>query len=277
VDQGDFKEIVPIAIEGAVRYLTASEKAVSPARGGRSFAADSQNIAKLIDHTLLKPEATQEDIRKLCMEAVQWGFASVCVNPANVPLAAKILRGTKVKVCTVIGFTLGATLPSVKIREEKEAIKLGSQEVDMVINIGALKSGDDKAVESEIRGVVEAAHRGGAICKVILETSLLTHGEKVRAARAAKRAGADFVKTSTGFSTGGATPDEVALLRSVVGPKMGVKASGGVRTLEDVLKMIKAGATRIGASAGVKIMEQAGGLTTSSTQMPGATTPRSKG
>jgi deoxyribose-phosphate aldolase len=214
-------------------------------------------FAALIDHTLLKPEASREDIRKLCQEAVRFGFASVCINPWNVPLAAELVRGTKVKVCTVIGFPLGATLPRIKIQEAEEAIKLGAQEVDMVLNIGALKSGQDEVVESDIRAVVDVAHRGGAICKVIFETSLLTVEEKVRASLASKRAGADFVKTSTGFSTGGATAEDVALMRAVVGSEMGVKASGGVRTFNDLKKMVCAGATRIGASASVKIMEQA--------------------
>jgi deoxyribose-phosphate aldolase len=216
-------------------------------------------IAGLIDHTLLKPEASRDDIRKLCQEAARFGFASVCIHPWNVPLAAELLRGTSVKVCTVVGFPLGATLPQVKIYEAEEAIKLGAQEIDMVINIGALKSGQDDVVESDIRGVVEASHRGGAICKVILETALLTVEEKVRAAKAAKNAGADFVKTSTGFSTAGATAEDVALLRSVVGPQMGIKAAGGVRSFEDLKRMVCAGATRIGASASVKIMEEAGG------------------
>jgi len=217
-------------------------------------------LAKLIDHTLLKPEASRDEIRQLCEEAMRFGFASVCINPWNVPLASELLRGSNVKVCTVIGFPLGVTLPRVEIYEAEEAIKLGAQEIDMVINVGALKSARDDMVESDIRGVAEAAHHGGAICKVILETSLLTIEEKVRASLASKRAGADFVKTSTGFSTGGATVEDVALMRAVVGSEIGVKASGGVRTLEDLKKMVSAGANRIGASAGVKIMEQAAGL-----------------
>jgi deoxyribose-phosphate aldolase len=216
-----------------------------------------EEIASLIDHTLLKPEASRDEIRKLCQEAAHFGFASVCINPWNVPLAAEMLRGTKVKVCTVVGFPLGATLPQVKIYEAEEAIKLGAQEVDMVINIGALKSGQDDVVESDIRGVVDASHRGGAICKVILETALLTQEEKTRASAAAKRAGADFVKTSTGFSTAGATAEDVALMRAVVGPGIGIKAAGGVRSFADLKKMVRAGATRIGASASVKIMEEA--------------------
>jgi deoxyribose-phosphate aldolase len=218
-----------------------------------------EQIAGLIDHTLLKPEASPEEILKLCEEAACFGFASVCVNPWNVALAAEMLRGTKVKVCTVVGFPLGATLPQVKRYEAEEAIKQGAQEIDMVINIGALKSVHDEIVESDIRGVVEASHRGGAICKVILETALLTNVEKVRASRLSKKAGADFVKTSTGFSTAGATAEDVALMRSVVGSEIGVKAAGGVRSYEDLKKMVRAGATRVGASASVKIMEQAAG------------------
>jgi deoxyribose-phosphate aldolase len=215
------------------------------------------DIARLIDHTLLKPDATREEIRKICVEALKFGFASVCVNPWNVSQVAELLRGSEVRVCTVVGFPLGATLPQVKQFEAEEAIKLGAQEIDMVINIGALKSGLAEAVEADIRGVAEASHRGGAICKVILETSLLTTEEKVRGSLAAKNAGADFVKTSTGFSTGGATAEDVRLMRAVVGDGLGVKASGGVRSLEDVQKMVEAGATRIGASASVKILEQA--------------------
>jgi deoxyribose-phosphate aldolase len=222
-------------------------------------------VAGLIDHTLLKPEASRDDIRKLCEEAAHFGFATVCVNPWNVPLAAELLRGTAVKVCSVVGFPLGAMLPQVKIHEAEESIKLGAREIDMVINIGALKSGQDDVVEFDIRGVVEASHRGGAICKVILETALLTVEEKMRALIACKKAGADFVKTSTGFSTAGATAEDVALMRAVVGSKIGVKAAGGVRSFEDLKKMVCAGATRIGASASVKIMEQAAGATAPST------------
>jgi deoxyribose-phosphate aldolase len=223
-----------------------------------------QEIASLIDHTLLKPEASRDEIRKLCQEAAHFGFASVCINPWNVPLAAEMLRGTKVKVCTVVGFPLGATLPQVKIYEAEEAIRLGAQEIDMVINIGALKSGQHDVVESDIRGVVDASHRGGAICKVILETAFLTQEEKTRTSAAAKRAGADFVKTSTGFSTAGATAEDVALMRTVVGPEIGIKAAGGVRSFADLKKMVRAGATRIGASASVKIMEEAANAETGS-------------
>src|SRR5271156_3413587 len=213
-------------------------------------------IARLIDHTLLKPDATQDEIRKLCEEALQYRFASVCVNPWNVAQAAEILRGSTVKVCTVVGFPLGATLPEVKVFEAQKSIERGAQEIDMVINIGALKSGRLDAVKEDIQGVVAASHHAGAICKVIIETCLLTREEKVQASLAAKNAGADFVKTSTGFSTAGATPDDVRLIRETIGPNTGIKAAGGVRSLEDLQKMIAAGATRIGASAGVKIIEQ---------------------
>jgi deoxyribose-phosphate aldolase len=215
------------------------------------------SIAHLIDHTLLKPEASRDDLRKLCQEAVRFGFASVCVNPWYVPLAAELTRSSSVKVCSVVGFPLGATLPQVKAYEADEVIKLGAQEVDMVINVGALKSKQDDAVEADIRGVAEAAHRHGAICKVIIEAALLTPDEKVRACFACKSAGADFVKTSTGFGPGGATAEDVALMRAVVGGEIGIKAAGGIRTLEDLKKMVSAGATRIGASASVRIMEQA--------------------
>lgn len=227
---------------------------------GAAVGPVEADIARLIDHTLLKPEASRDDIRKLCNEALKFGFASVCVNPWYVSLAAEILRGSQVRVCTVVGFPLGATLPQVKVFETEETIKLGAQEIDMVINIGALKSRQDEAVEADTRGVVEASHHGGAICKVILETALLTADEKVRGSLAAKNAGADFVKTSTGFSTGGATAEDVRLMRAAVGRDIGIKAAGGVRSLEDVQKMVEAGATRIGASASIKIIEQARGV-----------------
>ncbi len=221
------------------------------------MALTPQQIARLIDHTLLKPEATRDEISKLCDEALKYGFASVCVNPWNVPQAAELLRTSAVKVCTVVGFPLGATLPAVKAFEAQQSLERGAQEIDMVINIGAMKSGLLDAVTADIRGVVDTAHRGGGICKVILETALLTREEKVEASLAAKDAGADFVKTSTGFSISGATPEDVRLIRETIGTSTGIKAAGGVRTLEDLLKMVEAGATRIGASAGVKIVEQA--------------------
>ncbi|MEO8042142.1 MAG: deoxyribose-phosphate aldolase, partial [Acidobacteriota bacterium] len=195
--------------------------------------ATAHDWASLIDHTLLKPEASEADIRKLCDEAAKFGFASVCVNPAWVKAAAEFLRGTGVPVCTVIGFPLGATLPDVKAYEARRSIFNGAREVDMVINIGALKSGDDCAVEDDIRAVVDAAHENRVLCKVIIETALLTDDEKVRACLAAKNAGADFVKTSTGFSKGGATVDDIALMRRTVGSSLGVKASGGVKGIDD--------------------------------------------
>jgi deoxyribose-phosphate aldolase len=222
--------------------------------------ATAHDWASLIDHTLLKPEATESDIKKLCEEAVQFGFASVCVNPAWVKRAAEFLKGSSVPVCTVIGFPLGATLPDVKAFEARRSIFNGAREVDMVINIGALKSGDDCLVEDDIKAVVEAAHENGILCKVIIETALLTDEEKVRACLASKNAGADFVKTSTGFAKGGATADDVALMRRTVGKGLGVKASGGVKGIEDARAMFEAGATRIGASVGVKIAQEASGI-----------------
>lgn len=209
-------------------------------------------LAKLIDHTALKPETTKAQITQLCKEAKEYGFASVCVNPTWVKLAAELLAGSDVKVCTVIGFPLGANTSAVKAFEAKDAIANGAGEVDMVINIAALKDKDDALVESDIRAVVEAAN--GTLVKVIIETSLLSDEEKVRACEIAVKAGTDFVKTSTGFSTGGATKEDVALMRKTVGPTIGVKASGGVRTKQDVEDMVVAGATRIGASAGVAIV-----------------------
>lgn len=226
--------------------------------------ATAHDWASLIDHTLLKPEAAEADIRKLCDEARQFGFASVCVNPAWVKRAAEFLQGSGVPVCTVIGFPLGATLPDVKAYEARRAIFNGAREVDMVINIGALKSNDDCAVEDDIRAVVEAAHENHILCKVIIETALLTDDEKVRACFAAKNAGADFVKTSTGFAKGGATANDVALMRRTVGKALGVKASGGVKGIEDARAMFEAGATRIGASVGVKIAQEASGIETTS-------------
>ena len=221
--------------------------------------ASAKDWASLIDHTLLKPEATDEDIKRLCEEAARYRFASVCVNPTWVKVAACSLRGTGVPVCTVIGFPLGATLADVKAYEARRAIFDGASEVDMVINVGALKSGDDCLVEHDIRSVVEVAHEYQVTCKVIIETALLTDDEKVRACLAAKKAGADFVKTSTGFSKSGATVADIALMRRTVGADLGVKASGGVKGLEDARKLVEAGATRIGASVGVKIAQEAAG------------------
>lgn len=210
-------------------------------------------LNKYIDHTLLKADASQEQIETLIEEAKKYDFASVCVNPTWVSFAAQALKATDVKVCTVIGFPLGANTPEIKACETSDAIQNGANEVDMVINIGALKSRNFDLVKRDIRAVVEAAK--GTLVKVIIETCLLTDDEKVKACQIAQKAGADFVKTSTGFSTGGATVEDVALMRKTVGPDMGVKASGGARSYEDALAFIKAGATRIGASSGVAIME----------------------
>lgn len=221
--------------------------------------ASAKDWASLIDHTLLKPEATDEDIKRLCEEAARYRFASVCVNPTWVRVAACSLRGSGIPVCTVIGFPLGATLADVKAYEARRAIFDGATEVDMVINVGALKSGDDCLVEHDIRSVVEVAHEYEATCKVIIETALLNDDEKVRACLAAKKAGADFVKTSTGFSKSGATVADIALMRRTVGAGLGVKASGGVKGLADARKLVEAGATRIGASVGVKIAQEAAG------------------
>ena len=207
---------------------------------------------KLIDHTLLKADATEKDIKKLCQEAREHDFMSVCVNPAYVPLAKKELAGSDVKVCTVIGFPLGMNRPKMKVMEAKLAIKEGADEVDMVINIGALKARKNKYVQNEIALIKKAV--GDHILKVIIETCLLTDKEKVRACELAKAAGADFVKTSTGFSSGGATVADIKLMRKTVGPEMGVKASGGVKTHQDLLDMVEAGATRIGTSRGLDII-----------------------
>ena len=207
---------------------------------------------KLIDHTLLKQDATPEQIVKLCEEAKEHDFMSVCVNPAYVPLASECLKGSDVKVCTVIGFPLGMNLTKTKVEEAELCIKQGADEIDMVINVGMLKAGHDDYVKEEIRLLKEVA--GSRVLKVIIETCLLTDEEKVRACQLAKEAGADFVKTSTGFSTGGATVHDVALMRATVGPEMGVKASGGVRTHEDLIAMVEAGANRIGTSNGTKII-----------------------
>jgi deoxyribose-phosphate aldolase len=217
-----------------------------------------KKLARMIDHTLLKADATYDQIETLCNEARQHHFASVCVNPANVERCAQLLAGTDVDVCTVVGFPLGATPTEVKVFEAEQAIHDGATEVDMVINIGALKSGDRELVKRDIAAVAEACHAGGAILKVIIEAAMLTDDEKAVACQLAKSAKADFVKTSTGFGPGGATVEDVALMRRLVGPEMGVKAAGGIRTYEDARQMIAAGASRIGASAGVKILQGAG-------------------
>ncbi|MFP5263167.1 MAG: deoxyribose-phosphate aldolase [Blastocatellia bacterium] len=222
-------------------------------------SAAAREVARYIDHTLLKPDASRDEILNVCEEGSRYGFASVCINPTWVREAACALRGSGVKVCTVIGFPLGANVPDTKSFEARRAIFDGASELDMVINVGALKSGDYDLVSRDIDGVVRVAHEVGFICKVIIETALLTDDEKVRACIIAKEAGADFVKTSTGFSKGGATVADIALMRRVVGGEMGVKASGGVRDLKQAQEMIRAGATRIGASVGVKIVQEIAG------------------
>ncbi len=228
---------------------------VSPAERPGSIPGD---LARFIDHTLLKPAATEEQIRKLCAEALEYNFRSVCVNPTWVRLAADLLRGSEVLTCTVVGFPLGATEPEIKAMEARRAIRNGAREIDMVLNIGALKSGNDALVYRDIRAVVEDCVDGGAVCKVILETALLTDDEKRRASELARRARAHFVKTSTGFSTGGATVSDVALMAEVVrGAGMEVKASGGISSYSDARAMIEAGATRLGASASIGIIQEA--------------------
>jgi deoxyribose-phosphate aldolase len=229
------------------------------------------SLARFIDHTLLRADATAADIRKLCREAREYGFASVCVNPYWVELAARELADSRVKVCTVVGFPLGANTTAVKVAETEEAIRAGASEIDMVINVGELRGGNPEAVRQDLEAVVREAHRSGAIVKAILETALLNDQEKTAAARLAKGAGAEFVKTSTGFGPHGATAHDVELLRQAVGPEMGVKASGGIRTLDELNRMIAAGATRIGTSAGVRIVEAAGNsLQRASSQPPAA-------
>ena len=216
---------------------------------------DKKTIAAMIDHTLLKPEATPAQIEKLCAEAAEYHFASVCVNPVYIPLAARLLKGTGVKVCCVVGFPLGAIAPEQKAAEAASCAAMGAEELDMVIHVGAAKAGDWALVQRDIEGVVKAA--AGHTVKVIIETCLLTDEEKVKACEAAKAAGAHFVKTSTGFSTGGATTHDIALMRKTVGPEMGVKASGGIREYATAMAMIEAGANRIGASAGIAIVAAA--------------------
>lgn len=214
-----------------------------------------QKMARMIDHTLLKPDATKEKVTQLCKEALQYHFASVCINPGYVKYCANLLEGSDVKVCTVIGFPLGSTTTESKVFEARNAIENGATEVDMVLNIGLLKSGENEFVKKDIQSVVEETHKGKAILKVILETCLLTDDEKIIACQLSKQADADFVKTSTGFSTGGATVHDVELMRATVGPLIGVKASGGIHNKAEAKAMIAAGATRIGASAGIIIVE----------------------
>jgi len=241
------QRVRPVVSAGADRL--ASTLGIMPTDG---------SLAHMIDHTILKPDATQDQIAQLCYEAKKHQFASVCVNSSNVKLCADLLKGSGVEVCTVVGFPLGATSTEAKVFETQQAIRDGATEVDMVINVGALKSRDYELVERDIASIARACHAANAILKVIIEAALLSDEEKVIACQLSKVAGADFVKTSTGFGPGGATAEDVALMRRVVGPGMGIKAAGGIRTFEDAQKMIAAGATRIGASASVKIIQGAG-------------------
>ncbi len=257
-------QVCPNCVQRCAQTCAKNTKRILAAGADRVSASPclthvDPEIASLIDHTLLKPEATRDDILRLCAEARKYSFASVCVNPYWAPVAAAQLRGSPVKVCTVAGFPLGANSTAVKRAEAETAARAGAREIDMVINVGALRSGDYDTVMQDIEAVVEASHNLGAIVKVIIEAALLDDNQKAVACTLAKLAGADFVKTSTGFGPGGATAGDVALMRRIVGPEMGVKAAGGIRTLEDLRAMAAAGATRIGASASVKIVEGACG------------------
>jgi deoxyribose-phosphate aldolase len=247
VSCGKCVEKAPNAVE-KIKNAGADRISATPGIG-----SVEQGFAPLIDHTLLKPDATQAAVEQLCREAREFEFASVCVNPCNVKLASSLLEGAKVKVCSVVGFPLGANKKEIKAYEARKAILDGAREIDMVMNVGALKSGDCKLVEQDMRDVKETCGRS-VITKVILETALLSDEEKIRACEIAKASGMDFVKTSTGFGPGGATVEDIKLMRSVVGEGMGVKASGGIRDAETAARMVEAGATRIGASASVKIV-----------------------
>ncbi|MBC8183504.1 deoxyribose-phosphate aldolase [candidate division KSB1 bacterium] len=258
IDCGQCADKAPDTIR---KFIDLGLSRVSNAPGGIGAPTE---FSKYIDHTILKPEATKEQVETLCKEAVEFSFASVCINPTYVKLAHELTKDSNVDVCTVVGFPLGANLPEIKAMETRRAIREGSKEIDMVINIGALKSGDFDLVFKDIRAVVDACVDGSAICKVIIEAALLTDDEKIKACELSKKARAHYVKTSTGFAKGGATAHDVALMSKVVsGTSMGVKAAGGIRTLEDAQEMIEAGATRLGASAGVKIVQQAGLITES--------------
>ena len=253
-------QVCPGCVQRCVQTCARNTKEIIAAGATRVTASGKLGridpaVAALIDHTILKADATRSDVEKVCREAREYGFASVCINPYWVPLVRSELAGSPVKVCTVVGFPLGATSTEAKVAETAAAIRVGAQEIDMVLNVGALRSGDTDAVKNDIQSVVRTAHPAGAIVKVILETALLDDTQKTVACHRAKAAGADFVKTSTGFSTSGATAHDIALMRAAVGPHLGVKASGGIRTLQDVQAMTAAGATRIGASASVKIVE----------------------
>jgi len=253
-------QVCPGCVQRCAQTCSRNTKEIIASGAARISASErltkiDPSIAALIDHTILKADATRADVLKVCREAREYHFASVCVNSYWVPVVRHELAGSPVKVCTVVGFPLGAASTEAKTAEAAAAVCAGAQEVDMVINVGALRSGDQEAVKTDIEEVVRVSHRGGAIVKVILETALLDDNQKAVACMLSKAAGADFVKTSTGFGPSGATAHDIALMREVVGPSMGVKASGGIRTLQDVQAMTAAGATRIGASASVKIVE----------------------
>jgi len=250
--------VCAVVCEGRSRKIIEAGASRISARGVN--AADvPADIAGYIDHTLLKPDATPQEIEKLCKEAREYHFAAVCINPPFVKQCAELLRGSGVQIATVVGFPLGTHTTATKVFETEQALVDGATEIDMVINVGELKAKHDDFVRNDIAEVVRVAHRAGALVKVIIEAALLTDEEKVRASRLSKEAGADFVKTSTGFGPGGATTHDVALMRQTVGPNIGVKAAGGVKNLEQAQQMIVAGATRIGASAGVKIVQEARG------------------
>jgi len=256
---------VKTCFDNAGHVISAGAERLSSTLG---VIPEDKSLARMIDHTLLKPDATADMIAQLCYEARKYHFASVCVNPSFVKLCAQLLKDTDVKVCTVIGFPLGATSTEVKVFETTDALEKGATEIDMVINIGALKAGDHEYVANDIRQVVTVAHAADALIKVIIETALLTDEEKIVACLLAKEAGADFVKTSTGFSSGGANVHDVALMRRAVGPDLGVKASGGIHTHEDAEQLVAAGATRLGASAGIKIIQAGSTRTPAKSDFP---------
>ena len=265
LSQTEIRALVEALAAGSARRRGLPESVEAKLAGGVEPLAVSpkremRKLASLIDHTLLRPEATRAQVQQLCREAVQFGFAAAYINPVWVPAASRLLQGSSVRVGTVVGFPLGATATSAKRAEAEAAILVGAQEIDMVMDIGAMKSGDLERVENDVRGVVEVCHATGVGVKVILETAYLTEEEKVAACQVVRRAGADFVKTSTGFGPSGAAEHDVRLLRQAVGPEMGVKAAGGIRTLADALRMLGAGANRLGTSAGVAILEEASRL-----------------
>jgi deoxyribose-phosphate aldolase len=246
-------------ISEEIRARTTTLRREIPDANATASPKREASIARFIDHTILKPDASAEDVGRVCREAREYGFASACVNPYWVPLAAGVLAQSPVKVCTVVGFPLGANATTMKIAEADNALRCGAQEIDMVMNIGELRGGNYLAVRNDIKAVADVCHRAGAIVKVIIEAALLDERQKITACSLAKVAGADFVKTSTGFGPGGATAEDVALMRMTVGPEMGVKAAGGVRTIEQFRAMVAAGANRVGTSASVKIIEAAAG------------------